>query len=104
MKNSNYKKAKAQLKIMIEISGVKTDDVLNQAKELIENAKNFLILEGKIIELSDWLTIKNYCKKYAIADESVVTNWIRRGIIPEDDIRVFPEFNSIRLVRDKKYK
>lgn len=89
---------------MIEIPSTKTDNILKQAKELIENAKNFLISEGRVVELSDWLTIKNYCKKYGIADKSLVTNWIRRGVIKEEDIRVFPEFNNIRLVRDKKYK
>lgn len=80
------------------------DDILAKAKVLIEESKNFLLSEGKIFELSDWLTIKNYCKKYNIAEESVVTNWIRRGIIQEEDIRILPEFNNIRMVKDKKYK
>ncbi|MEA5259328.1 hypothetical protein VB264_16135 [Arcicella aquatica] len=89
---------------MVQIINAHTDDVLSQAKALIEEAKNFMLSEGKVIELSDWLTIKNYCNKYEIAEESLVTNWIRRGIIPEEDIHVFPEFNNIRLIRDKKYK
>ncbi|NBA74578.1 hypothetical protein GOQ04_03420 [Emticicia sp. ODNR4P] len=80
------------------------EDVLAKAKVLIEESKNFLLSEGRVIELSDWLTIKNYCKKYNISEESVVTNWIRRGVIANEDIRIFPEFNNIRLIRDKKYK
>ncbi len=90
--------------MMVATQNIKTDELLNQTKVLIESAKNFIHSEGRVIELSDWLTIKNYCKKYNIAEESLVTNWIRRGIIPENDIRVFSEFNNIRLIRDKKYK
>jgi len=89
---------------MVQTLNVKTDDILNQAKGLIEEAKNFMLSEGKVIDLSNWLTIKNYCKKYDIAEESLVTNWIRRGIISQEDIHIFPEFNNIRLIRDKKYR
>ena len=79
-------------------------ELLKETQELIGKAKAFLVSEGKVIEFDKFLTIKKYCQKYGIKDESLVTNWIRRGIIPFDDIHVFQELNGLRMIRDKIYK
>ena len=79
-------------------------EILRETQELIEKAKAFLVSEGKVVDFDKFLTIKNYCKKYGIKEESLVTNWIRRGIIPIDDIHVFQELNGLRMIRDKIYK
>jgi hypothetical protein len=78
--------------------------LLQQTQKLIEQAKDFLVSEGKVVNLDKFLTIKKYCQKYDIQEESVVTNWIRRGIIPIEDIHVFQELNGLRMIRDKIYK
>jgi uncharacterized protein YutE (UPF0331/DUF86 family) len=70
----------------------------------IKQAKSFLVSEGQIVDFGKFLTIKNYCQKYGIKDESVVTNWIRRGIIQPEDIHVFKELNGLRMIRDRAYK
>lgn len=48
--------------------------LLNQAQVLIEQGRNFLLNEGKVIDTTKYLTIKRYCQKYSIEEESVVTN------------------------------
>jgi hypothetical protein len=80
------------------------EELLFEAQKLVSEAKNFLINEGNIIEFDKYLTIKNYCTKYDIKDESVVTNWIRRGIIQPIDIHTFTELNGLRMIKDKIYK
>ncbi len=79
-------------------------ELLKETHELIGKAKAFLVSEGKVVDFDKFLTIKKYCQKYGIKDESLVTNWIRRGIIPVDDIHVFQELNGLRMIRDKIYK
>ena len=80
------------------------EDLLLETQKLVSEAKNFLMSEGKIIEIDKYLTIKNYCKKHEIKDESVVTNWIRRGIIQPEDIHTFTDLNGLRMIKDKIYK
>jgi hypothetical protein len=79
-------------------------ELLIETEKLVNKAKNFLYSQGKVVELDKYLTIKNYCIKYNIKDESVVTNWIRRGIIKPEDIHIFSELNGLRMVKDKEYK
>ncbi len=79
-------------------------DLLAESRALIEQAKTFLISEGKVVEFGKYLTIKNYCKKYEIKDESLVTNWIRRGIVPPEDVHTFEELNGLRMIKDRQYR
>lgn len=79
-------------------------ELLEETKVLIKQAKSFLVSEGQIVDFGKFLTIKKYCQKYGIKDESVVTNWIRRGVIQPKDIHVFKELNGLRMVRDRAYK
>ena len=89
---------------MEQLTAISTDQLLQETQQLIANAKNFLISEGKVVEFGKFLTIKRYCEKYNIKDESRVTNWIRRNIIPAEDVHTFPELNNLRMIRDKSYK
>lgn len=79
-------------------------ELLRESAAAIAAAKDFLVSEGKVIDTTKYLTIKRYCEKYNIAEESVVTNWIRRGIIPAGDVIVIEELNKLRLVADRPYK
>ncbi|GAB4001496.1 hypothetical protein GCM10028807_57780 [Spirosoma daeguense] len=60
-------------------------------------------LPDHILDTTAWLTIKRYAEKYSLTINTV-TNWIARGIIPAEAVRVVPELNDIRLVRDRAYK
>ena len=81
-----------------------TSELLEETQGLIRKAKDFLVAEGKVVELGKFLTIKRYCQKHGIKNEAVVTNWIRRGIVPAEDIAVIEELNGLRMIRDREYK
>lgn len=78
--------------------------LLEETQGLIQQAKDFLVAEGKVVELGKFLTIKRYCEKHGIKNEAVVTNWIRRGIVPAEDVAVIEELNGLRMIRDRVYK
>ena len=78
--------------------------LLDQSRTLIEEGKAFLQANGTFIELDNYLTIKRYCEKYGLQSESIVTNWIRRGVIAQEDIKIIEELNGLRLVKDKLYR
>ena len=78
---------------------------LAKTDKLLEEARTLLLSQGVTLDLTtEWVTIKEYCKRFDIANTQTVTNWIKRGIIPEEDIHVIPEFNDIRMIRAKKYQ
>ncbi len=79
-------------------------ELLVETQALIQRAKDFLVAEGKVVELGKFLTIKRYCQKHGIKNEAVVTNWIRRGVVPAEDVAVIEELNGLRMIRDREYK
>jgi hypothetical protein len=79
-------------------------ELLDRSRALIEEGKAFLQANGTFIELDNYLTIKRYCEKYGLQSESIVTNWIRRGVIAQEDIKVIEELNGLRLIKDKRYR
>lgn len=81
-----------------------TYELLEETQDLIQRAKDFLVAEGKVVELGKFLTIKRYGEKHGIKNEAVVTNWIRRGIVPLEDVAVIEELNGLRMIRDRVYK
>lgn len=80
-----------------------SDILLEENKRMTQSTIAFLRAHGHELDLGDWLTIANYAKKYGV-DSHVVTNWIRRGVIPADCVVELPVFNNIRMVRDQAYK
>lgn len=63
-----------------------------------------IAIDGKEYSLNDWVTIQNYCKMFDIESTSVVTNWIKRGKIPSENILDLKELNNIRLVKAIAYR
>ncbi|GAA4448744.1 hypothetical protein GCM10023189_07050 [Nibrella saemangeumensis] len=78
--------------------------LMAETRQLIEEARSYLVSQGKTIDLTKWVTIKEYVKRHKLESTNVVSNWIKRGIIPPDDIRDIPELNNLRLIRDRVYK
>ncbi|MCF0059273.1 hypothetical protein [Dyadobacter sp. CY356] len=70
---------------------------------MIQDAKSYLISQGEVVDLTDWVTIKEYCKRFDIRNTETVTNWISRGIIPTENVRTIEEFNNTRLVKAVQY-
>ena len=82
---------------------------LNKECDLImtqfEESKQISIdVDGTAYSLNNWVTIQNYCKMFNIESTSVVTNWIKRGRIPSENILDLKELNNIRLVKAVAYR
>ena len=78
--------------------------MLAEGETLIEQAELILLKKGVVMDLStEWLTQTEYCKRFGISGVNVVNNWIRRGIIPTDNVTTIPELNNIRLIKAVPY-
>ena len=100
---------KEQIKTGIE---QKSNEILLASKETRRRADKLLsqMDDGYVIEhngerypLSEWLTITEYCDLFKIKSTSVVTNWIRRGIVPTENILKIKRLNNIQLIRAVPY-
>lgn len=80
------------------------DELMAQSDELIERATTFLEQNGTKFPLTDWLTPAEYAKRFGLASTNVVSNWIRRGVIPAENILHVPELNDIRLIKAVPYQ
>ena len=76
------------------------DEIMAQFEEKKQIS---IAVDGKEYSLNDWVTIQNYCKIFNIESTSVVTNWIKRGKIPRENVLDLKELNNIRLVRAVTY-
>lgn len=79
------------------------DEIIRDGRKFLDESKAWLISKGFATDLAEWVTIEQYTKRFNIKNYATVTNWIRRGIIPPEDIKVIPELNGIKLIRAKKY-
>ena len=79
------------------------ESALASSEAVQQEAILLLTSQGETIELSDWVTVSEYARRFSLESRNVVTNWIRRGVIPEENIRNFPELN-IRLIKAVHYK
>jgi hypothetical protein len=69
-----------------------------------ENAlRNFLVMKGKPYPTDEWITVKEYCKRFNITNTQTVSNWISRGIIPAENVVIVEEYNNIRLIKALPY-
>jgi len=81
---------------------VNIEDLLKRADQLIKEGSDFIVNEGKVLELSKWLSISEYSQKYNVTTQ-VVSKWIERGVIGADDYIEIGKFGK-KLVRDIPYK
>jgi len=80
------------------------DELMAQSDELISRATTFLEQNGTKFPLTDWLTPTEYANRFGLKSTNVVSNWIRRGIIPAENILHIPELNDIRLIKAVPYQ
>lgn len=78
-------------------------ELMDESKRLREQALNILQKDGKEYKLSEWMTVKKYCEKFGIANTQTVSNWIKRGIIPPENVVEIEEFNNIKLIKAVPY-
>lgn len=77
--------------------------LMEEAAEAENQAIIYLLARDKVVDLNEWVTIREYCKRFGIKSTETVSNWIKRGIIPAKDTIVIKELNDIRLVRARAY-
>ncbi len=77
--------------------------LLAEAQATRKEATAYLLSKGEVVDLGEWVTIKNYCRMFGIENSETVTNWIRRGIIPPENVQVVEELNNLRLVKAVPY-
>ena len=70
---------------------------------VIQEATAFLQQNGTKFPLTDWLTPAEYARRFGLKSTNVVSNWIRRGIIPPENILHVPELNDIKLIKAVPY-
>ena len=78
--------------------------LLAQNANTQKEALKLLSSQGQEIDLGEWVTIKEYAKRFGIKSTNVVSNWINRGVIPPENIIDIAELNNIRLIRAVPYK
>jgi hypothetical protein len=83
---------------------IRLQGLMQKADQAIAEGREILTRQGKVLDLSEWVTIKEYCNRFGIKNTETVSNWIKRGIIPASDTLVIEEFNNIRMVKAKPYR
>ncbi|RRB07850.1 hypothetical protein [Larkinella rosea] len=74
-------------------------------KQFIKEGKEalrYLRSEGIDIDLDNWISVREYVKRFHLKDESVVKDWVRRGIIPPDHVD-FEKPNTIWAIKAVPY-
>ena len=72
-------------------------------EKALQETAAFLQQNGVRYSLDEWMTVANYARKYAV-DTQLVSNWIRRGVVPADCVVELNSLNNIRLVKDQPYR
>ena len=74
-----------------------------EGEQALQQTTAFLEQDGVRYSLNDWLTVANYARKYAV-DTQLISNWIRRGVVPAHCVVELNALNNIRLVKDQPYR
>jgi hypothetical protein len=81
----------------------KNEILIKESKELLSQIDSVLATPDYTINLNEWVTMKEYSKRFNLSTTNVVTNWIKRGIIPQENIRTVPMLNGLKLIKAVKY-
>jgi DNA-binding FrmR family transcriptional regulator len=103
----------AQKKAISVAVSTKSDEILARSKQTraqaeallreIESESICIEIAGQRYPLSDWLTISQYCERFGLSSTSVVTNWLKRGVIPTENTVLVKPLNNLRLIRAIPY-
>jgi hypothetical protein len=77
---------------------------MKQTDALLNEVKDFIRLGGLDYDLEEWVTIKSYCEKFEIDNTQVISNWIKRGIVPPENVKEIEELNGLKLIKAVPYK
>ena len=77
--------------------------LIEDNEQFIAEVESYLAHNGTKFPLADWITIAEYAKRFGLKSTMVITNWIKRGVIPKENILHVPELNDIRLIKAVPY-
>lgn len=82
---------------------VKLLGLLHQADIVIKEASEYLLQQGRSIDMTEWVRIDEYCRRFGIKNTETVMQWIEQGIVPKDDTTLVEEYNNVRMLKAKPY-
>ena len=78
-----------------------------QAEKIIaeyESSQVNIEIDGQKYPLSEWVTMKEYCRRFGLKNTMVLNNWINRQVIPSENILNIRQLNNLRLIKAVPYK
>ncbi len=98
------KMATPEEKILLsEVVSAKNKMMIAELQKAIIEADNLIATPEFTIDLNEWITIKEYAKRFQLSSTNVVSNWIKRGLVPPSNIRTLPMLNNLKLIKAVKY-
>jgi hypothetical protein len=75
------------------------------SKTISEFEQKDVVLEvnGRKYPLDEWVTLNDYIKKFDLKSTMVVNNWIKRGIVPAENIISVGRLNGLKLIKAVPY-
>ena len=89
--------------LLSEVVSAKNKMVIAELKRAIAEADNLIATPEFTIDLNEWITMKEYTKRFQLSSTNVVSNWIKRGLVPPSNIRILPMLNNLKLIKAIKY-
>ena len=97
-------KANPEQKEMFKsIISAKIKMMSKDADRLITESQSLIATPEFTIDLNEWITMKEYTKRFQLSSTNVVSNWIKRGLVPPSNIRTLPMLNNLKLIKAVKY-
>lgn len=78
--------------------------IVERSRIARDEAADYLYNHGETLDLGKWVTLKEYKERFGLKSINVLTNWIRRGVIPPENVRIVKALNGIRLVKAVPYR
>jgi hypothetical protein len=75
------------------------------SKTIAEFEQKDVVLEvnGRKYPLDEWVTLNDYIKKFDLKSTMVVNNWIKRGVVPAENIISVGRLNGLKLIKAVPY-
>lgn len=97
-------KANPEQKVLFRsIISAKVKMMSKEADKLIAESQSLISTPEFVIDLNEWITMKEYTKRFQLSSTNVVSNWIKRGLVPPSNIRTLPMLNNLKLIKAVKY-
>lgn len=100
----NIKKAMRQKADEIMLEATETRKKAAKLISEFENQNISIEIDGQKYPLSEWVTMKEYCRRFGLKNTMVINNWITRKIIPRENILNISQLNNLRLIKAVPYK